>query len=101
MMSPGWLFFCGLLLLPQSAPRVNPGVSWCSRLQVLDIEVQEFLAHKKQRPPRTLQWEFAWDPMAALRRGGVSYEPGTPVTQLCGPLTRRGVAPMRERRLPS
>ena len=30
-----------------------------NRLEEAMIEVQGYLAHKKQRPPRTLQWEYA------------------------------------------
>ena len=44
------------------------------------MTLQWYLAHKKQRPPRTPQQEYAtYDPMAALRWGAVSYERGTPV----------------------
>jgi len=31
--------------------------------------IQGYLAHKKQLPPRTLQQDFAWGPMAVLARG--------------------------------
>jgi len=42
--------------------------------------LQGHLAHKKQRPPRTLQYDYAQDFMAVLRGGGAgSYERGTPV----------------------
>jgi len=43
--------------------------------------IQGYLAHKKQRPPRTLQQGYAWGPMAVLRGGAVSYERG----RLCTP----------------
>ena len=33
--------------------------------------VQEYLANKRQRPPRTLHWDYAWGPMVAL--GGGSF----------------------------
>ena len=36
--------------------------------------VQGYLAHKKQRPPRTLQQEYTQGPMAVLGGGAVSYE---------------------------
>jgi len=42
--------------------------------------LQGYLAHKKQRPPRTLQWDYAYGPMAVLVGENVSYERGTPVT---------------------
>ena len=32
--------------------------------------VQGYLAHTKQRPPRTLQWDYAQGPMEALWGGG-------------------------------
>ena len=32
--------------------------------------VQGYLAHKKQRPPRTLQKDYAWVSMVVLGRGG-------------------------------
>ena len=35
----------------------SPGLDRCS---------VEYLAHKKQRPPRTLQWDYAKGPMLAL-----------------------------------
>jgi len=41
--------------------------------------LQGYLAHKKQRPPRTLQQQYAWGSMAALGGGAVSCERGTPV----------------------
>ena len=40
---------------------------------------QGYLDHKQQRPPRTLEWEYALNPMAGLRGGAVSYERGPPV----------------------
>jgi hypothetical protein len=42
-------------------------------------ELQEYLAHKKQPPPSTLQWDYAQDPLVVLGGGAVSYERGTPV----------------------
>ena len=41
--------------------------------------VQGHLTHKKQRPPRTLQQDYAQGPMVALGGWAVSYERGTPV----------------------
>ena len=38
-----------------------------------------YLAHKKQRPPRTLQWEYAYCPMVVPGGEAVSYGRGTPV----------------------
>ena len=43
-----------------------------------------YLAHKKQRPPRTLQKDYAQGPMEALGRGAVSYERCTPVRLVKG-----------------
>ena len=40
--------------------------------------VQRYLAHEKQRPPRTLQWEYVYGPMAALREEALFNEQGTP-----------------------
>jgi len=42
--------------------------------------MQGYLAHKKQRPSRTLQQEYAVGPMVVLWGGAVSYERGTPCT---------------------
>jgi hypothetical protein len=33
-------------------------------------DLQGYLAHTKQRPPRTLQWDYAWGPMMTLGGGG-------------------------------
>jgi hypothetical protein len=48
-------------------------------LRVESLEVMEglqgYLAHKKPRPPRTLQWDYAYGP----RGGAFSHERGTPV----------------------
>ena len=41
--------------------------------------LQGCLAHKKQRPPRTLQQDYAWGPIVVRGGGAVSYERGTPV----------------------
>ena len=38
-----------------------------------------YLAHKEQRPPRTLQEDYAQHPTVVLGGGAVSYERGTPV----------------------
>ena len=43
------------------------------------LQVQGFLAQKKQRPSRTLQKDYAQGPMVVLVGGAVSYERGTPV----------------------
>jgi hypothetical protein len=42
-----------------------------------------YLAHRKQRPPRTLQKDCAKGPMVILGGGVVSYERGTPVGRAC------------------
>ena len=42
-------------------------------------EREGYLAHKKQRPPRTLQQQYAYGPMATLGGGAVVCERGTPV----------------------
>ena len=42
-------------------------------------EIQGNLARKKQRPPRTLQYDYAWGPMVIVGRWAVSYSRGTPV----------------------
>ena len=39
---------------------------------------QEYLSHKKQRPPWTLQQECAQGPMVVLGKGSISHERGTP-----------------------
>ena len=41
--------------------------------------LQGYLDHKKQRPPMTLQREYAQGPLAALTGVVVSYERSTPV----------------------
>ena len=42
--------------------------------------LQGYLAHDGQRPPRTLQEEYAQSPMVFLGGGGaISYERGAPV----------------------
>ena len=45
-------------------------------------QVQEYLAHKKERFIGTLQWEYAQGRMVVLGGVAVSYEPGTPVCSL-------------------
>ena len=40
--------------------------------------LQGYIAHKKQRAPRTLHQDYAQGPMEALEEGAVSYERGTP-----------------------
>ena len=47
--------------------------------QSLQLELQGYLAHKKQRFPRTLEQDYAWGSMVVLRGGAVSYERGTPL----------------------
>ena len=47
-----------------------------------DQIVQGYLAHKNQRPPRTLHWDYAWGPTVVLGGGAVSYERGTPVSSM-------------------
>ena len=42
-------------------------------------QVKGYLDHEKQRPPRTLQHEYAQGPVATLGGGAVSYEQGIPV----------------------
>jgi len=44
--------------------------------------LQGYLAHKKHPPPRTLQWDYTYGPIAVLGGGAVSYERGTPVTRM-------------------
>ena len=43
------------------------------------MDIQGYLADQKQRPPRTLQYDYAQGPTEALWGGAVSYERGTPV----------------------
>ena len=43
--------------------------------------VQGYLAHKKQRPPSTLQYDYTQGPMVVLGGGAVSYERGTPARE--------------------
>ena len=40
--------------------------------------LQGYLAHKKQRPHRALQEDYAYGPMVALGGRAVSHERGTP-----------------------
>ena len=49
-----------------------------------------YLAHKKQRPPGTLQYEYVEGPMVVLGRGGVYYERGTPAQSLSQGHAREG-----------
>ena len=41
-------------------------------------ELEGYLTHKKQRPPRTLQKDYTEGSMVVLGGGAVSYERGTP-----------------------
>ena len=41
--------------------------------------VQGYLAHKKQRPPRTLQQDYAWGPVVVQGVEAVFNGPCTPV----------------------
>ena len=43
------------------------------------LRLQGYLAHKKERPPRTLQQDYVWGPTVVQGGGAVSYERGTPV----------------------
>ena len=52
-------------------------------------ELQGYLAHKKQRPPRTLQQDSAQGPMVVLGDGAISHVRGTPVACLL-PEYRKG-----------
>ena len=52
-----------------------PAIAGC----VLASNVQGYLAHKKPRPLRTLQKDYAKGPMVVLGGGAVSYVRGTPV----------------------
>ena len=56
----------------QSAPTRTEGVPQVTTRQ-------GYLAHKKQRPPRTLKQDYAWGPMVVLGEIAVCYERGTPV----------------------
>ena len=44
-----------------------------------DCGIQEYIAHKKQRPLRTLQEDYAQGPTVVLGGRAVSYERGAPV----------------------
>ena len=65
--------------------RLPPVMIGCRRslqmslLGALGPTVQGHLAHKKQRPPRTLLQDYAQGLMEALGGGSVSCERGTPV----------------------
>jgi len=59
------------------------GLLMCQRHLIM-CHIQGNLAHKKQPPPRTLQWDFAQGPMEVLEEGAVSFERGTPV-EVCSP----------------
>ena len=48
----------------------------------LTSEVQGYLAHKKQPPPRSLQEDRAEGPMGILGGWAFSYERGTPVAPI-------------------
>jgi len=52
----------------------------CNQSLTSRSHAHRYLAHKKQRPPRILQQDYAQGPMVVLRSGVVSYERGTPVT---------------------
>jgi hypothetical protein len=45
----------------------------------ISVSYERYLAHKKNCPPRTLQWDYTWGPMVVLGAGAVSYERGTSV----------------------
>ena len=51
-----------------------------------------YLAHKKKRPTRTLNEDYAWGPMVALGEDAVSYGRGTPVWRGDPPLIGRMLA---------
>ena len=42
--------------------------------EYVSVCLQGYLAHKKQRPPRTLQKEHAQGPVVVLRGWALSYE---------------------------
>jgi len=50
--------------------------------------IQGYLAHQKQRPPGTLQYDYAQGTMVVLGGSAVSYERGTPATR-AEPATHR------------
>ena len=45
----------------------------------VDTLLHGYLAHKEQRPPRTLQQDYAQGPTVVLWGLTISYERGTPV----------------------
>ena len=45
----------------------------------IDKDLQGYLSHKKERPHRALQWDYAYGPVVVLGGGAVSYQQGTPV----------------------
>ena len=50
--------------------------------------MREHTSYKTQRPPRTLQINYAWGPKSFLRGRAVSYGRGSPV---CNPQTKRAL----------
>ena len=57
---------------PKTRSQVRRGIQRARRRLL-----QGYLAHKKQRPPKTLQQDYDQGPMEALWGGGVFYERGT------------------------
>ena len=57
--------------------RVSENGVWTGDFRRVDI--QGYLAHNKLPHHRTLQWDYAQDPMAISGGGAVAYERGTPV----------------------
>ena len=61
----------------------QPGSEGCSpKMYWVRRNLQGYLAHEKQRPPRTLQQDHDQGPMAVLGWWAVSYERGTPVSHM-------------------
>ena len=58
----------------ETATRVSGRATSPPPLSANRTEVQGYLAHKKHPPPRTLQYDYVYGPLLALRRGGVSYD---------------------------
>ena len=58
----------------QDAADPEPGLWRRLDRPVPTPHLRGYLAYKKLRPPRTLQWDYAWGPMVTLGKEAVSYE---------------------------
>ena len=63
---------------------LGPRLYACVRGGLLVRFLHGYVAHKKQRPPRTLQKDYALGPMVVLGGGAASYERNSPVVLISG-----------------